>query len=403
MRSVKIKENIKNVDKTKKIFSKICDFKCHEFTVNILRILIVVAIVFMTFLLGLLINNFKKIGLVTWINSQKIIYDQYVDVTFSKYSVLEKYKKEVVLYDKGVLYTVNKKGEVTWKEKVNDLNSPIIKAKGDYFLLADTNTGNYFLYKNKKLKTTGKIDGEVKQIAINNKGKFALESSTNGYKTAIAIFNKKGIKEATYYLTADMITNLTISNDNSKLFFVSILTEGNNIKSTLNHINLNSDKINVENLFTRENEIIYSINISNNDIILTCENSLYKYNIRTKKNVELKQLTTEQITFVDSKSGYFTYVFKDKLNSEGKVDKMSIYSSLIKKSATTNIEITPKIVKMDEGIVAIVSEKEIIFYNYWGKKIKKWTSSAMISDITLFNDGNSAAIVIANKLHIISL
>lgn len=347
--------------------------------------------------------NIRKLGIFITNNPIHIKYDTYVDINYSKDSITESYKNEVLIYEKGLLSTVNSSGKVTWSCEISNLNAPILKIKNNYFIIVDKNSGIYYLFKNKKLILEGKCTSQIKQVALAKDGKFAFEISDKGYKTFIILYDKKGNIINNYYLMSDMITNLNIIDKEKTISYVDVKLNGNNVNSSFVCINYLNSNLELKENVKLENETIYNYEIYYPYVIIRTEKNIYKYNLLLGSLNNIKNIEDNQINFSEVGKDTEFYIKKTLDNNNQKQTIINIINNLFNYEKNINIEYEPLLLKKSNGILVTSSEKSIVAYNYLGTKLKEWNSNAIISKFRIFNNGNSIATIIANKLYIINL
>lgn len=364
---------------------------------NALKLIGILILVFITIFI---IINVKKLGIIKFKNKE-INYYNYIDLTYDRNTKTIPYKNEILVFTENKITTVKSNGKITWEKELTNILNPLIAVEGDYIVLAEKNSNSYIIFKNKKEIVKNEINGEIKQIDINKYGKVALIYSGEGYKSILDVFNNNSKVIFKKPLKSDVVNNLIFSNDNKNIYYTNIEISGVISNSYLNKINIKDKNKNLENIHTEKENIIHNLKLEKNILFLQLTDNIKTIYTKRNKSTSMFGLENKQVMFVDNDNFYYSYVYKNNTNLYK--DNMEVYTINNKKIAKINLEISPKIFVMDDGIIAVASDKKIIVYNYLGKIVKEYDSKANITDIKLFNNGKSLLIKIANKIYIETL
>lgn len=85
----------------------------------------------------------------------------------------------------------SKEGEEVFNKNLT-LKNPIVRTNGKELLLADTNSREVYVFKDKEMKWTYKMEGTIINAEIGQSGHVAIVHEAKGYKSAITAFNLQG-------------------------------------------------------------------------------------------------------------------------------------------------------------------------------------------------------------------
>jgi len=85
----------------------------------------------------------------------------------------------------------SKAGEEVFNKNLT-LKNPIVRTNGKELLLADTNSREIYVFRDKDLKWTYKMEGTVINAEIGQSGHVAVVHEAKGYKSAVTVFNLQG-------------------------------------------------------------------------------------------------------------------------------------------------------------------------------------------------------------------
>ncbi len=367
----------------------------------VVKIILIIILVIITLAVIILCRNIKKTGIFYTEKRTTIEYNSYIDVTYSKNAILKSLGGEALIYEKGYLYTINSKSNTTCKYEVIKLNQPEIMVSGRNFILVDKSNGMYYLFRNKKLVCEGKLGLEIKEVAINNKGYFAIGLSDKGYKNVINLYDNTGENIKKYYLMSDLITNLKLTN--KSLIYTEFLVNANNINTKLNEIVIGESEFNVKNIINLENKTIYNYDLLNSYAIINTNNNIYKYDFKSRVSTLLEEDLQENILFAENDNSHIITVKSIQSNAPGKRVVLESKNYLLNYSNSVSLNNEPEMLNAKDGIIVLVTDKKIDVYNYLGQKLKAFESNSIISQIEIINNGNSIVLVTANKVYILNL
>lgn len=382
MRKVKVKVNKENLDK-----------------VNDNKTLKIIMIIIISVIIIFLLLNLKKFGIIN-LKDEQIDYYNYIDLPYEKNTSITQYKNEILVFSENKLSTINSKGRITWQKELNNMLEPLISVENNYILIADKNSNSYIVYKNKKEIIKNEIVGNIKQIDINKYGNVAIIYSGEGYKSILEVFNSDSKSVYKKPLKSDIVNNLIYA-DMKNIYFTDIEISGTIINTYLNKIDIKDKEQKIKNIHTENKNIIHNLEIYRDILYLQLTDNIKTIYTNRDKTTSVSGLDTKQVVFVDNDEFYYSYVYKNDTNVSK--DILEVYTINNKKVAKINLEISPKIFNMKDGLICIASDKKIVIYNYLGKIVKQYDSKANITDIKLFNKGKSLLIKIANKIYVETL
>lgn len=406
MKKIKISINKKNVDKLKENIvmntdriNRIKAEKENKKAKNKKRAIIyIVAIVVIIAIIVL--SKYRHILGIS-LNKEGYIKDSvYIEVQNNKNNYFGKYNDELLVFSNSNLETYNSSGNKTWGYKIDEILTPIISTNASNMVIANENGSIFYIFNNKQQVAVKKIDGNIKEIYINRDGYTAIEYSTTGYQAVIGVFDPRGKEIFNVYLTTSIISTFKISDDNRYLIFSEIDTTGITPITNIKLVELNNNK-EIKQIVSKDNSMLIDLVINGNKIIMKTDSEISIYDISTSSNTKIKDLTEEQILFVDIKSDAYAYIKKnDNIEQDNSIIVMNYSGKKISELVYDN---TPKMFGYLDGIVWTISDKEILFSTMFGGVVKTYSNQFGISDFVTFNGQKSAAVILTNKIYIINI
>ena len=210
----------------------------------------------------------------------------------------------------------------------------------------------------------------------------------------------------TTYLASNYAIDAEVSNDNKTLAVAELDTDGVNISSVIEFVDMsdleskNSKKITLE-----EDTLLTNIKYDSKNRLVA----------QTDKNILL--LENDEIkTFAEDFSEKTKIVSIENSNNPITISKvenglfdtkylLEIYEYKTSGSSVKNyqIEEAPSIVAVKDDKIAMLLEKELIVVNSSGKLVKKYDVLGNIKSIIIYNNGNALAVVYRDKIEFMKI
>lgn len=375
--------NKKQLNKKNKLAIKLSQKQIIVLVISVVAILFIIAI-----------NNYTSLGLVLNknIDSEDAIQ---IELKTSNNKVVP-YGNEILVYNKGTITSYNNYGKITGEITIPDTIEADVNTAGNYIQIINKDKGIVYIYKNKYEAARIKIQGEIYSGSINKEGISVIESSANGSKTELGIYNSSGDKEYNIKLSNNIIGKFLLSDDSRYLAYIDVNVKGISAQTNINIIDLNNieeNKSNTKIIHTSDTSLAYDMYWNGKTIIIRLDEEYILYNVRTDKKEQAK-IEAGQITNIGDYNKRYAYT---KLDENGNYI-LGIAKMTSDKTRTIPIYDVPKYFKYENGIAYVCYFNKIEAYNNFGMKIKNYDSKIVITEPVVFNDGKSVVMSVSNKL-----
>jgi len=361
---------------------------------NIKPIILTFIVIILFFISYTLLEYAPIFGIKLFNNKQA---DNIVIENFAEENVYMHYNGELLVYSEETLKTYDARGKKTWEHKINEASKLDVYINASYMVLANKSNGNIYIFSGKNELTNKKIDGDIDDVFLDDKGNVAVEYSSSGYKKIITVFNKYGKNKYSAYISSASILDIKLMNDASKLLLLQTDSSSLTIGTKISIIDSKKDG-NIEEILKLENKLVYDIKEMNDEIILVTNDNIQKYNLNTKVKTDVHSLDSNQTNYVTISNNYFVAIEtnKEKFNFiTNKFDNTNI--------ANVELDVMPKYIKNSGLLTYIVSENNISVINKWGIKVKDIDIKLPPREIVVFNGEKSVALIYSNRIEIVKL
>lgn len=307
------------------------------------------------------------------------------------------YKGNILILKNNLLTAYNSNGNEEYTLDI-EISNPIFKSSGNYLCIAEKNGQKIYVISDKNIIWQENLEGNISDITINSNGYLAVATTGSLYKTVVQIFDNKGEKQFTRFLSTTYVLDMSISPDNKNLAMAEANFSGILIQSNIKIISIekakNEDKDST--IYTQTNtegDLIVNIKYRAKDE-LTCVYDDHIELIKDGASSTISDFTNEETLFVELNNKIIKII---KLNSQ-------IYLQVMDDSAESakQYEISePKEICVSDDVVAINLGSEVLFYNNSGWLIKRYQATQEINKIVLSD--NLAGIVYNDKIELVSL
>ncbi|MCX8129099.1 MAG: DUF5711 family protein [Clostridia bacterium] len=114
-----------------------------------------------------------------------------IEYDYKEHPVYSIYKDSIIKCTKDNVMCLNKKGEVLWSKSIQ-ISNPLIKVGDSYLLIADLNGRYFYVINGKEIKWEQKVDSNIINADINEKGYVAIVKEYRGYKGAVEVYDPHG-------------------------------------------------------------------------------------------------------------------------------------------------------------------------------------------------------------------
>lgn len=361
---------------------------------NLKSIILAVVVIILFFATYTLLEYAPIFGLNIYNNSSKSVV---IENLSEEESIYKQYNNELLVYSDEVLTTYDSNGKKTWEHKINENVTSDIYINGSYMVVANKSNGNVYVFSGKNELTNKKIEGDIDDVYLDDKGNVAVEYSSSGYKKIITVFDKYGKNKYSAYISSASILDIKLIENATKLLLVQTDSSSLTIGTKISIVDSNNDA-NIKEILKLENKLVYNSKIVNDDIILVTNDSMEKYNLNTGVVTEIHSLDSNQTNYIALSDSYFAAIETSK-------EKFNFITNKFDNTNISNVELDalPKYIKNSGLLTYVVSENSIAVVNKWGIKAKQIDIKLPPRDIVVFNKEKSVALIYSNRIEIVKL
>ena len=324
-----------------------------------------------------------------------------IDIITADSDIYKMYNEELLVYSNQQVTTYNKNGNITWTYKLDQAFTPNIYVFGKYMVISNNINGTFYLFENKKEILNKKIEGTIQHIYLDEYGNMAVEYSTSLYKKVIGLYDKSGKNLHNAYLESDAIIDVKIMEKGNKLLVAQASSTSFKIGCILSIFDFKNSENQSTQIAKFDNNFIYNLTISGQDIIILLDNKLVKLNLNTNAITEIKSFNSTQLMYISTYDNY--YISVDKKLEDGNL--YSITTCDYSNNVISQIEESesPKSMVSSGLLTYFVYQNEIKVINKWGVEVKKQSLDTTPKDIIVFNNEKSIALIYTNKIYIMNI
>ena len=147
------------------------------------------------------------------------------------------YKDGILLASMNHISYIDKTGAVVW-EQDTIIVDPILKAAGNYILLAERGRSKICLYNDKKLVYETDDPDAITAAKVSSNGDVIVITDKASYKGGISVYNRSGAQIFSWASGSDTVVSADISSA-SRRVAVALLNTDTSVKSTIQLFNVN--------------------------------------------------------------------------------------------------------------------------------------------------------------------
>ena len=303
------------------------------------------------------------------------------------------YKGGILCASMNHLSYIDTSGAEAWAQDTVIVD-PILKAEGNYILLAERGRNKICLYNDKKLVYETEDPDVIESAKVSSNGDAVIVTDKASYKGGISVYNKSGAQIFSWASGSDSVISADISSKSRKVA-VALLNTDERAKSTIQLFDVTETDSYAK--VDADDTVIFDVKFANDTLNAFGDNRILGVSSSGKllydNTFENVQLTHSA---VDSEGG--------KLMSfdDGNIPMLNMYSpkGALKDSATLTgvadfIGISGKNVLYNIG-------RDIYFGKLNSKSMTKYTATMDIRDLYVLSD-MSFAIVYSNSIELVTL
>lgn len=340
-----------------------------------------------------------------WSNEDWKLVEVLETVPLSNYFTIDGNNSNLIVVGNNYVHGFSPNGKENFDINVSLKNARTSTA-GEYCIIGEKDASKIYMINSSAKIWELDIQGTILDVSVNKNGYAAIVYKQVGYKSLIKVIKPDGEELFTTYLASNYALDVEISNDNKTLVIAEINTEGVNVESVIELINMSD----------LENKNSKKINLPEDTLITNIEyNSKNKLVVLTDKNILL--LEGEVLKNLGEDFDDDTQIASIE-NADNPIVISKIENGLFDTSYALRIydyknsgvtyeeyqtEEVPSIVTASDGHIVMLLEKEIVIVNSNGKLVKKSDVLGNIKSIVIFNNGNALAVIHRDKIEFMKI
>lgn len=181
-----------------------------------------------------------------------------------------KYGDGVVCASPNYICYINTEGVVEWEKNVA-VTDPILRAEGDYFLLAQRGGNRFAMYKGSSTVFDKTADNNILTGNVSANGDVVLVTDKPGYKGALAVYNRRGDNAYAWSSGSSAIISADIS-AGSRRVAAALVNTDNTVRSSVYLFNIKQSDSYAQSLY--DGALIYKVDFKGNDLNVFADNAL---------------------------------------------------------------------------------------------------------------------------------
>ena len=278
----------------------------------------------------------------------------------------------------------DKKGRVLWESQTS-VGNPILKAEGNYIVLAEKGGRRVCLFRDRELVFSVDAENDILNAELSSSGDVALVTKKEFYKNAICVYNKNGEQVFAWNSGAATIVSADISSS-SRTIAASLVNTEERMKSYVMIFDINQKEANQNIEFTES--VIFDTEFVGETLNVTGDNRITGLSI--SGDVEWNQLYIDDIlnlTVCDADGNRVV------VSENNNIPKLVTYSGNGKEKKNVDLEIIPDCVDISDNIIVFNSERVVVFGN--PSKLEKYITSMDIQNLKV--TGKESFVVVYNN------
>ncbi len=315
------------------------------------------------------------------------------------------YDKYIVILNKNKLTTYTVSGKKEYEQEIS-INNAIFSSKNRYLVVAEKKGKKIYVILDGNILWQNEVEGEIKDVQINQNGYVSISISGTSYKTVVATYNPAGKEMFKTYLSNTTAIDTSISQNNKYLGIAEVNVSGSLIQSSVKIISIEKAQNDPAN------SVIYTYQATSNDLIKDIEYQdkdklicIYNSGISILENEQNEQIVTFSKDKIRSASiklnNYVIYTVEKNSGIFSTNTQVLLRNVHNKKENIYTIKGNVKNIYTYGNNIALNLGTEVHFIGTNGWLLKKYVSQQEIKDIVLGE--NIAGILYKNRIEIINL
>ena len=305
-----------------------------------------------------------------------------------------------VRYGDGVLCAatnyicyINTDGKVVWEKNVA-VTDPILKAEGDYFLLAQRGGTKFTMYKGETAVVDKNSDDNILTANVSSEGDVILVTNKAGFKGAVAVYNRRGDNAFEWSSGSSSIISADIAAGSRKVA-VSLLNTESTVKSSVYLFDMRQTESYAKQEFN--DSIIYTVDFKEKSLNILADNAFIGMNLNGKITHRIdygdSEVTRTSLTDDGSKAILFTGT---------NIPMLNVYNKNGKLKKTVSLDKVPDYAYINDDNIVYNLDREIIMGKINRKIPYKYTAIMDIKGIVPVDD-NSFMVIYSNSVSMVKM
>lgn len=309
-------------------------------------------------------------------------------------------ESEFVRYGDGVLCAatnyicyINTDGKVVWEKNVA-VTDPILKAEGEYFLLAQNGGKRFTMYKDDTVVFDKNAEDNILTANVSSDGDVILVTSKPGFKGAVAVYNRRGDNAFAWSSGSASIMSADIAAGSRKVA-VALLNTESTAKSSVYLFDMRKTESYAKQEF--DGSIIYKVDFKDKDLTVLADNAFVgmKLNGKITNRIDYGESEVTRVSVSDDAS-------KAILFTGTSIPMLNIYSKNGKLKKTISLNKVPDYAYINDDDIVYNLDREIIMGQINRKIPYKYTAIMDIRGIVPVDD-DSFLVIYSNSVSMVKM
>ena len=287
------------------------------------------------------------------------------------------YKGSIICVNETLYQAYSPSGKLLWSQGIQ-MQSPILKVKGDYVLICETGAKKVSLYKGKKLVFGTKTDGDIITASLSENGDVVAVTEKESYKAQVVVFNKSGKKIFAWDSGTYDVLDAAISNNWQVA--LSLLDTDTGADTLISCMDVKGNTRYKTEPY--KDTLFFSIDYSGEKLTAMSESKYIGISSKGKQLWEYNFEGKKPDRFTKDTSGNMLILFETQ--STGALTAVSPGGKVY---ASVQTESMPDSIDIKSGKLAYNSGREVVITDFNGKKKRNASCDSDVKQIHILNSG----------------
>ncbi len=344
------------------------------------------------------INPFKSSSSTKAAVSEQPVKIKYDSIDHPDFTIQN---ETIIKYTKDYIKGIGKNGDEVWAVQLNTSN-PMVKVSDSGILVADIGGKDIYVVSNKEIKWSKKLDDNIINADINDKGYVTVVHEAKGYRNAVTEFNSQGEKYFTRFINETNVLCARASSSGDKVIISSIDTNGVTADTNIEF----TDKLGKPlSKAVKKDSVMPYVNFIGKDYVLAVGNyllTLYDDTYKEKWNMDFKNSEIYSTIVVAGKYAVAAVGGEERNGSTADTISIKIIDIDGKVAGEYKVNAEVKSIYSYGKTIAINTGRQVFFINTSAELIKKFDSQNDITKVCFF-DSSEAIIVSKSDVEIFKI